>query len=62
MTDFSPVETFQISAQQAGRTIVELCKRYYGENDESVLPRMANSLNSLIMLMLLSLGWMASTL
>ncbi|MNG46005.1 MULTISPECIES: dihydroxy-acid dehydratase [Pseudomonas] len=24
---------------QAGRTIVELCKRYYGENDESVLPR-----------------------
>ncbi|ROO03163.1 dihydroxy-acid dehydratase [Pseudomonas moraviensis] len=24
---------------QAGRTIVELCKRYYGENDDSVLPR-----------------------
>ncbi|MFJ2711541.1 dihydroxy-acid dehydratase [Pseudomonas sp. NPDC087346] len=24
---------------QAGRTIVELCKRYYTENDESVLPR-----------------------
>ncbi|MBX9408177.1 dihydroxy-acid dehydratase [Pseudomonas baetica] len=24
---------------QAGRTIVELCKRYYGDNDESVLPR-----------------------
>ncbi|MNF74386.1 Dihydroxy-acid dehydratase [compost metagenome] len=24
---------------QAGRTIVELCKRYYGENDQSVLPR-----------------------
>ena len=24
---------------QAGRTIVELCKRYYAENDESVLPR-----------------------
>ena len=24
---------------QAGRTAVELCKRYYGENDESVLPR-----------------------
>ena len=24
---------------QAGRTIVELCKRYYGENDVSVLPR-----------------------
>ncbi|MBV4488719.1 dihydroxy-acid dehydratase [Pseudomonas sp. SWRI153] len=24
---------------QAGRTIVELCKRYYGEDDESVLPR-----------------------
>ncbi|MDM3887371.1 dihydroxy-acid dehydratase [Pseudomonas sp. BCRC 81390] len=23
----------------AGRTIVELCKRYYGDNDESVLPR-----------------------
>src|SRR6195952_2614985 len=24
---------------QAGRTIVDLCKRYYGDNDESVLPR-----------------------
>ncbi|WP_262136520.1 dihydroxy-acid dehydratase [Pseudomonas sp. Marseille-Q5117] len=24
---------------QAGRTIVELCKRYYGEDDDSVLPR-----------------------
>uniref|UniRef100_A0A1I8AAI3 dihydroxy-acid dehydratase n=1 Tax=Steinernema glaseri TaxID=37863 RepID=A0A1I8AAI3_9BILA len=24
---------------KAGRTIVELCQRYYGENDESVLPR-----------------------
>ena len=24
---------------QAGRTAIELCKRYYGENDESVLPR-----------------------
>ena len=24
---------------QAGRTAVELCKRYYGEGDESVLPR-----------------------
>lgn len=24
---------------QAGRTIVELCKRYYEDNDESVLPR-----------------------
>ena len=24
---------------QAGRTIVELCKRYYGDEDESVLPR-----------------------
>ena len=24
---------------QAGRTIVELCQRYYNENDESVLPR-----------------------
>ncbi len=24
---------------QAGRTIVELCKRYYHDNDESVLPR-----------------------
>ena len=24
---------------QAGRTIVDLCQRYYGENDESVLPR-----------------------
>src|SRR3990167_5782419 len=24
---------------QAGRTVVELCKRYYGENDDSVLPR-----------------------
>jgi dihydroxy-acid dehydratase len=24
---------------QAGRTIVDLCKRYYGENDQSVLPR-----------------------
>ncbi|MFJ2537615.1 MULTISPECIES: dihydroxy-acid dehydratase [unclassified Pseudomonas] len=24
---------------QAGRTIVELCKRYYGDNDEAVLPR-----------------------
>ncbi|MEU7531836.1 dihydroxy-acid dehydratase [Saccharothrix sp. NPDC042600] len=24
---------------QAGRTVVELCRRYYGEDDESVLPR-----------------------
>jgi len=24
---------------RAGRTVVELCKRYYGEDDESVLPR-----------------------
>src|SRR3546814_4318255 len=24
---------------RAGRTIVELCQRYYGEGDESVLPR-----------------------
>ena len=24
---------------QAGRTIVELCRRYYQENDESALPR-----------------------
>ncbi len=24
---------------QAGRTAVELCRRYYGENDDSVLPR-----------------------
>ncbi|CCH34448.1 dihydroxy-acid dehydratase [Actinosynnema sp. NPDC047251] len=24
---------------EAGRTIVELCRRYYGEDDESVLPR-----------------------
>ena len=43
----------------AGRTIVELCKRYYGENDTSVLPRSIASFKAFENAMTLTSPWAA---
>ena len=45
----------------AGRTIVELCKRYYGENDESVLPRNVASFKAFENAMTLDIAMGGST-
>jgi dihydroxy-acid dehydratase len=45
----------------AGRTIVELCKRYYGENDESVLPRSIANFKAFENAMMLDIAMGGST-
>ena len=46
---------------QAGRTIVELCKRYYEQDDESVLPRNIASKNAFENAMMLDIAMGGST-
>jgi dihydroxy-acid dehydratase len=46
---------------QAGRVIVELCKRYYDEDDESVLPRSIASFNAFENAMSLDIAMGGST-
>jgi len=47
--------------EQAGETIVELCRRYYGEEDESVLPRNIATKNAFRNAMALDMAMGGST-
>ncbi|NLF90841.1 MAG: dihydroxy-acid dehydratase [Corynebacterium marinum] len=47
--------------EQAGETIVELCRRYYGEEDESVLPRNVATKNAFRNAMALDMAMGGST-
>ncbi|MDD1013921.1 dihydroxy-acid dehydratase [Pseudomonas rubra] len=46
---------------QAGRTIVELCKRFYGDNDQSVLPRSIANFKAFENAMMLDIAMGGST-
>jgi len=46
---------------QAGRTAVDLCRRYYGENDESVLPRNVATFKAFENAMILDISMGGST-
>lgn len=47
--------------QKAGRTIMELCERYYGQGDESVLPRNVAGVNAFRNAMALDMAMGGST-
>ena len=47
--------------EKAGRTVMELCERYYGQGDESVLPRNVASVNAFRNAMALDMAMGGST-